>query len=93
MEDILYYTNLFDYYKDLLTETQRKYFKDYYFDNLSLIEIADNNQISKNAVSKTLIETNNKLDYYEDKLKLYSNYKQIKTILKEDDLEKISSYI
>ena len=38
MEDIIYYTNLYDYYKNLLTDTQRKYFENY-FNNLSIQEI------------------------------------------------------
>ena len=32
---------LYDYYGELLTDKQRKYFKDYYFDNLTLKEISD----------------------------------------------------
>ena len=42
MENVVYYTYLFDYYKELLTLTQKIYFEDYYFNNLSLQEIADN---------------------------------------------------
>ena len=81
MEDIIYYTNLYDYYKDLLTDTQRKYFENYYFNNLSIQEIADNNKVSKNAVSKSLIEVTKRLDNYEDTLNLYNNYvnKNIRT--------------
>ena len=53
MKDVLYYNELFDLYGELLTEKQRSYFKDYYFDNLSFSEIANNNQVSRNnAFSK-----------------------------------------
>lgn len=93
MENVLYYTNLFDYYKDLLTPTQKKYFEDYYFNNFSLQEIADINNISKNAISKTLKEVINKLDNYEKTLKLYNNYNQIKNILDKDILETIEDFI
>lgn len=93
MENVIYYTNLFDYYKDLLTITQKKYFKDYYFNNLSLQEIADINNISKNAISKTLKEVINKLDNYERILKLDNNYNQIKNILDKDILETIEDFI
>ena len=50
MDDFLYYTNLYDVYKDLLTEMQRKYFEDYYFSNLSYGEISQNNNISRSGV-------------------------------------------
>lgn len=93
MENIIYYTNLYDYYKDLLTTTQKIYFEDYYFNNLSLQEIADNHKISKNAISKTIKEVLNKLDYYEEILKLYYNHTKIKNILNKDILEKIEDYI
>lgn len=93
MENILYYSNLYDYYGKLLTDKQIKYFEEYYFNNLSLQEIADIYQVSKNAISKTLIEITNKLDDYEKKLKLYQNSKQIKKILEPNIFKKIEEYI
>ena len=71
MDELVYYNELFDYYGELLTEKQKEYFKFYYFDNLSLSEIAEENNISRNAVSKTLKEVKEKLDYYENILNLY----------------------
>ena len=62
MEEIIYYSALFDYYQNLLTDVQRKYFEDYYFNNLSLQEIADSYDVSRNAISKTLKEIKEKLD-------------------------------
>ena len=60
MDELVYYNELFDYYGELLTEKQKEYFKFYYFDNLSLSEIAEENNISRNAVSKTLKEVKEK---------------------------------
>ena len=37
MEDYVYYNELYDLYGNLLTDKQRKYFEDYYFNNMSLI--------------------------------------------------------
>ena len=54
MEKEIYYNNLFDYYGELLNEKQQEYFKYYYFDNLSLSEIADNLNLSRNAIHKQL---------------------------------------
>ena len=40
MDKTIYLINLYDYYEGLLTEKQKEYFKDYYFDNLSLSEMS-----------------------------------------------------
>ena len=93
MEDLLYYTCLFDYYKDLFTKTKKDYIIDYYFNNLTQEEIAENYKVSKNAVSKTLKEVKEKLDYYEEKLKLYHNKEKIKTLLSSSEFTKIEEYI
>lgn len=93
MEEIIYYSALFDYYQSLLTDVQKKYFEDYYFNNLSLQEIADSYEVSRNAISKTLKEIKEKLDYYESNLKLLSNNKKIRELLSEEDLKKIEEYI
>ena len=83
------YVYLFDYYGELFTDKQKEYFKDYYFNNLTLQEIADNNGVSRNAVHKNIKEMLNKLDYYEDKLKLYSNKKKIEKLIEniDDDIK------
>lgn len=93
MEDIIHYSNLFDYYGNLLSEKEIEYFKDYYFENLSLQEIADNRNVSRNAVSKSLKNTKEKLDYYESNLKLLSKKEKIKKILDKDSYSKIEEYI
>ena len=82
------YTYLFDYYGELFTDKQKEYFEDYYFNNLTLQEIADNNNISRNAVHKILKDMLKKLDYYEEKLNLYNNKKKIEVIIKDIDEEK-----
>ena len=82
------YTYLFDYYGELFTDKQKEYFEDYYFNNLTLQEIADNNNISRNAVHKILKDMLKKLDYYEEKLNLYSNKKKLEVIIKDIDEEK-----
>ena len=87
---------LFDYYGELLTDKQQEFFKDYYFDNLTLQEIAENNDISRNAVHKTLNTINNKLEYYESILKLYDKSNKIKDIIKNldsDTKDKINELI
>lgn len=94
MEERVYYISLYDYYGKLLTDKQMKYFEDYFFDNLTMEEIAENDLVSKNAVSKQIINIKEKLDYYENILKLSYNRKKIENILKDTDyLKNINEYI
>ena len=86
MEDVVYYNNLYDLYGCLLTEKQRQYFEDYYFHYLSFTEMAENYDISRNAVFKQVHIVVLKLKEYEDKLKLFEKKKKLeKIILKIDD--------
>lgn len=78
---------LFDYYGELLTEKQQILFKDYYFDNLTLQEIADNYNISRNAVHKTLNTINKKLMFYEERLRLYEKALKIRQLMDKIDEE------
>ncbi len=93
MEKTLYLTSLYDYYKNLLTEKQRLYFEDYYFDNLSLSEISENHNISRNAVSKQLQSIKNKLYEYESLLHLQTNKENIIKILNDETVKKIEDFI
>ena len=88
----IHYVELFDYYGSLFTDKQKEYFIDYYFNNLTLQEIAENNNISRNAVHKNIKDVTEKLDYYESKLNLYSNKKKIEKIIKNLD-ERIKNEI
>lgn len=81
----IHYVELFDYYGDLFTDKQKEYFIDYYFNNLTFQEIADNNNVSKNAVHKNIKDITKKLDYYESKLNLYSNKKKIEKLIENID--------
>ena len=78
-------TILYDYYGELLTDKQKLYFEDYYFSNLSLQEIAENNNVSRNAIHNSLKDIINKLKYYEDKLKLYEKGKEINKLIENID--------
>ena len=78
MENQVLLCILYDYYGELLTDKQKQYFKDYYFENLSLSEMSENYNISRNAIHKNLKETEEKLLYYEKILKLYEKNKKFK---------------
>ena len=87
MDKTIYLSNLFDYYGELLTEKQQSYFKDYYFKNLTLSEISENENVSRNAVHKQIKDAENKLNHYETILKQYQNSQKIKQIIKNLDPE------
>ena len=89
MEDIVYYNNLYDLYSSLLTEKQRNYFEDYYFNNLSFSEMAENYKVSRNAVFKQLHIVTNKLEEYEKKLGLFKKNKKIENIIEKISDENI----
>lgn len=94
MEERDYLITLFEYYKSLLTNKQKEYFIDYYYDNLTMEEIAINDNISKNAVSKQIKIIKDKLNFYEENLKLYNNSLNIKKIIKNKELlEQIIEYV
>ncbi len=81
MKDRLYLIDLYDLYGDLLTEKQQNYFEDYYFSNLSLSEIAENVDVSRNAVHNQIKDVEEKLLYYEAHLHLHERNSKIKELL------------
>ena len=81
MEKMLYLNNLFDLYGELLTVKQQKYFTAYYFDNLSYGEIAEKYNISRNAIYHQLKLIEEKLLFYEEKLKLFDKKERINAII------------
>ena len=96
MDNRIYLINLYDYYGDLLTDKQKEYFEDYYFNNLTLAEIGENNNISRNAIHKSIKESEEKILFYEERLELYKKRNEILGLLKnidEETLEKIKELI
>lgn len=93
MDNREYLIILYDYYQELLTLNQQEIFELYYFDNLSLSEIADNLSKSRNAIHKSLKSITGKLSEYENKLKLYQKYQQIEKILTKHDNQELKNRI
>ena len=81
MQDLVYYNELYDLYGELLTDTQRKYFEDYYFNNLSFSEMAENYNVSRNAIFRQIHIVVDKLKSYEEILKLSEKRKSILKVI------------
>lgn len=84
---------LFGIYGKLLTEKQYELLNDYYNNDLSLSEIAENNNITRQAVNDVINKGKNKLIEIEEKLsfmeKILNQEKEIKKIINE--LEKVEN--
>ena len=65
------YAVLLDYYGDLLTEKQRDIMQLYYYEDLSLSEIAENENISRQGVHDAIKHAEQYLDEFEEKMGLF----------------------
>ena len=85
MDDMFYYNELYDIYANLLTDKQRSYYEDYYFNNLSLGEMAINYNVSRNAIFKQLKITVSKLLEFEEKLGFLEKIKKFDEIISKSN--------
>lgn len=90
MKERIYLIDLYDIYGILFDDKTKSLFESYYYDNLSLGEISENIGITRNAVHKSIKRTEEKLLFYEDKLKLYKKRNELNEIIKDcsDEIKK-----
>ena len=88
MEKNVKISMLLDIYGKLLTEKQYFLLDDYYNQDLSLSEIAENQGITRQAVRDNLKKGENKLLEYEEKLEVMK-----KTLIQEEKIAAILSKI
>lgn len=69
---------LYDFYGELLNEHQRKIFEAFVFDDLSLGEIAGEQDISRQAVFDLVKRSTKKLEEYENKLHLLKRFLELR---------------
>lgn len=85
---------LYDYYGELFNDKQREYFESYYFNNLSLSEIGDNLGVSRNAIHKVIQGIEEKLKFYEEKLRMVQTNQKIYDIIKkESNIDKMKQQL
>ncbi|MEA4888278.1 MAG: sigma factor-like helix-turn-helix DNA-binding protein [Clostridiaceae bacterium] len=74
---------LLDFYGQLLTERVRATLEWYFGNDLSLAEIAEQQQVSRQAVHDRIKQGLRSLDRYEAKLGLIARFRQQKTCIEE----------
>lgn len=74
---------LLDFYHALLTPKQREYMELYYFEDYSLVEIANQSNVSRQAVYDNIKRTEEILETYEEKIHLYEKFQVRKSLLEE----------
>ena len=78
MDRNLEFTLLYDIYGKLLTKKQQEIFEEYYLYNLSLREIAENKNISYQAVRDSIKSSESALINFEDTTKTLSLIERMK---------------
>lgn len=96
LDEFIEVANLLEIYSSLLSEKQREYLEDHFENDLSLSEIAKNNNVSRQAIYDNIKRGVALLYDYEDKLKFYQAKKNIRKELidlkekfTKENLEKI----
>ncbi|MBP3385151.1 MAG: YlxM family DNA-binding protein [Firmicutes bacterium] len=84
-DNIAHVNLLFDFYGKLLTKRQKEAMELYYEENLSLSEIADEFQISRQGVHDALKNAEKALKGYEEKLGLVEKMQQSRQAMEEID--------
>ena len=90
IEERDYLIILYDFYSELISDKQKEYFEDYYFNNLSLSEISENTRYSRNAIHKNIKGVCDKLYFYEDKLGLCKKREELYNVINDldDDIKR-----
>lgn len=83
VDKILEISLLYDFYGQLLTNKQRDIIELYYGDDLSLGEIAETVNISRQGVYDLLKRSEKQLYHYEEKLKLVERFMEQRKKIKE----------
>ncbi|RFU71260.1 putative DNA-binding protein [Peribacillus saganii] len=74
---------LYDFYQSLLTEKQKSYMSLYYLDDYSLGEIAEEYDVSRQAVYDNIKRTEAMLEEYEAKLLLFEKFQERNRLIAE----------
>ena len=91
-----WFNDLLAWYGSLLTDNQFNIMQNYYGDDLSLSEIAENNGVSRAAIHDTIKRSEDLLENYEKKLKVVSKFKARRKqydLLKKLNIEEVAEIV
>ncbi len=88
LENIVEHTMLYDFYGELLTDHQKQIYE-YYLDDYSLSEIAEEAGISRQGVHDLIKRCNKILSDYEEKLGLVSKFEAAR--VKVDEIHRLAN--
>ena len=91
MEEKVEIAILLNLYGNLLTDVQKKYMEMYYNQDLSLSEIGELENITRQAVRTNLLKSKNKLFEYEKQLNFMQKEQKIKKILEKLSKTKLNT--
>ena len=81
LDELIYLSMLYDFYGDLLPDNKKQVFEDYVLNDLSLSEIAEHMNISRQGVHDIVKRCTQELKDYEEKLSLLKKFTNIKQML------------
>ncbi|TVT29863.1 putative DNA-binding protein [Salinicoccus cyprini] len=73
---------LYDFYHTLLTDKQRKYIELYYLEDFAFSEIAEELEVTRQAVYDNLKRSKDLLEHYEGNLGMYRNFVTRQSLLR-----------
>ena len=86
VEENIELTNLFDVYGGLLSKGQQNIMTSYLYDDLTISEIAENLNVSRQSVMDSINKGEKKLYYYEEKLNFLKKINALK-----DEIQKLKN--
>jgi predicted DNA-binding protein YlxM (UPF0122 family) len=78
LDEFFHISILYDFYGELLNDHKKRVFEDYFLNDLSLSEIADELNISRQGVHDIVKRCTQELKDYEDRLSLVNRFTSIK---------------
>lgn len=100
LQDFIKYGRLFEIYGELLSDDRQKIMTSYFEYNMTLVEIAEERKISRQAVLDAIDKGCEKLNFYEEKLhvleqkeKLLTDLNKLKEIANKNDQSMLLSEI
>lgn len=83
LEKTIRINDLYDFYHPLLTQKQQNYMSLYYRNDFSLSEIAEECNVSRQAVYDTIKRTEQIIEEYEKKLNLYEKFRRRQKVIQQ----------